>query len=42
MLKLKVTYPNKKEERQILDRIADSMLDAGIVGELRPRARRWP
>jgi MoxR-like ATPase len=38
MLKLKVTYPNKKEERLILDRIADSMLDAGLEGALPPES----
>jgi MoxR-like ATPase len=27
MLKLKITYPNKKEEKQILDRMADVWLD---------------
>lgn len=31
MLKLKVTYPSKKEERAILDRMTDARVDAGAV-----------
>jgi len=31
MLKLKVTYPSKREEKQILDRMADNWLDAGAA-----------
>lgn len=31
MLKLKVTYPNKKEERAILDRMLDPWLDQGAA-----------
>jgi len=31
MLKLKVTYPSKKEERAILDRMTDPRVDAGAV-----------
>lgn len=31
MLKLKITYPSKKEERTILDRMTDTWLDAGAA-----------
>lgn len=30
MLKLKITYPSKKEEKLILDRMTDSWLDVGV------------
>jgi MoxR-like ATPase len=31
MLKLKITYPSKKEEKTILDRMTDNWLDAGMA-----------
>jgi MoxR-like ATPase len=33
MLKLKVTYPSKKEERAILDRMGDAWLDQGAESQ---------
>lgn len=37
MLKLKITYPSKKEEKTILDRMTDAWLDAGMAaGALDP------
>lgn len=34
MLKLKITYPSKKEEKAILDRMVDAWLDVGAPAEL--------